>query len=63
MCASVCSFVTLTMRMLMDESLLLTWRSLGKHSDPRGERKQEQEVKGGGECFFKEGGAFLPLSE
>ncbi|TWW78863.1 hypothetical protein D4764_11G0009840 [Takifugu flavidus] len=38
-------------------------RSLGKHLDPRGER-QEQEVKGGGECFFfEEGGAFLPLSE
>lgn len=66
-CAAMCSFVTLTMPMLMDDSLLLTWRSLGKHLDPRGEttsRKQEQEVKGGGEgFFFKGGGAFLPLSE
>lgn len=46
-CMYVCVLVTLTMFMLMDESLLFTWRSLEKHLDPLGERhKQETETRG-----------------
>lgn len=50
-CVRACLLATLTVCMFMDDSLLLTWRSLEKHSDPHGERHQQEtekrEVKGG----------------
>lgn len=41
-CARVGLLVTLTVCMFMDDSLLLTWRSLEKHLDPRGEKNQQE---------------------